>query len=270
MRVERSAGGAEGGPGDGHWAVVAEQFGRLLDGPAGARPNYLWSVLHAADVAARTGTDAISVVELGVAGGNGLVALDRAALAASDALGVEIAVFGFDTGTGLPASDDVRDAPFLMEAGDFPMDPDRLRGRLERAELVLGPVAETLPDFLAAEHPPVGFASYDLDYYTSTRDALGLLRGEPRSCLPRVLCYFDDTHGYPWGDHNGARLAIAEFNEEEHGRKLDQIHGLKYLLPQAERNQRWAEATYLAHLFDHPRYNEPEGTGLVSRLDLGE
>lgn len=254
----------------GHWAVVGEQFARLAGGPAGARPNYLWSVLHAADIAARTDTGQISVVEFGVAGGNGLVALEQAALAASAALEVEIAVYGFDTGVGLPASDDVRDAPFLMDPGDFPMDADRLRARLETAELILGPVAETLPAFLAPGRPPVAFASYDLDYYTSTRDALELLRARPESCLPRVLCYFDDTHGYPWGDHNGARLAIAEFNGEEHGRRLDQIHGLKFLLPGSQREQRWAEAMYVGHLFDHPRYNDPEGTGLVTRLDLGE
>lgn len=254
----------------GHWTVVGEQFARLADGPAGTRPNYLWSVLHAADVAARTGGGPISVVEFGVAGGNGLVALEQAALAASAALDVEIAVFGFDTGVGLPASEDARDAPFLMDTGDFPMDPDRLRARLQLAELILGPVAETLPTFLTTGRPPVAFASYDLDYYTSTRDALGLLRAETRTCLPRVLCYFDDTHGYPWGDHNGARLAIAEFNAEAHGRRLDQIHGLKFLLPGSQREQRWAEAMYVGHLFDHPRYNEPEGTALVSRLDLDE
>lgn len=253
-----------------HWAVVHSHFLRLAGGEAGARPNYLWSVLHAADVAARTGVPAISVVELGVAGGNGLLALERAAAEAADALGVAIEVYGFDTGAGLPATDDVRDAPFLMDPGDFPMDPEQLRGRLSGAELILGPVAETVPAFLAASKAPLAFASYDLDYYTSTRDALGLLRGDSAGCLPRVLCYFDDTHGYPWGEHNGARLAIREFNEEPHGRRLDQIHGLKFLLPGAQREQRWAEAMYVANLFDHPRYNEPEGTALVSRLDLSD
>jgi hypothetical protein len=32
--------------------------------------------------------------------------------------------------------------------------------------------------------------------------------------------------------------------------------------------ERWVEALYLAHLFDHPRYGEFEGTHLVRRLDL--
>jgi hypothetical protein len=30
----------------------------------------------------------------------------------------------------------------------------------------------------------------------------------------------------------------------------------------------WPEMMYLAHVLDHPRYDEDEGTALVRRLDL--
>jgi hypothetical protein len=33
--------------------------------------------------------------------------------------------------------------------------------------------------------------------------------------------------------------------------------------------QPWPEALWLAHVYDHPRYAEDEGTVLVRRLDLG-
>lgn len=233
-----------------------------------SRPNYTWSVLHAASVAARTGRDAISVIEFGVAGGNGLVALEAAAAFAGRELGLDVRVFGFDTGAGLPEPRDHRDAPFLMKRGDFAIDVELLRSRLSAAELVLGDVADTVPSYLGSDHPEVGFIAFDLDYYSSTRDALAILNADPSRLLPRVLCYFDDTHGYPWGDSNGARLAIAEYNRDGEQRKLDQIHGLRYLLPASQREQRWPEAIYLAHAFDHPAYNEPEGTALVDRLDL--
>ena len=177
-------------------------------------------------------------------------------------------VFGFDTGCGLPEPRDHRDAPFLMQRGDFAIDVELLRSRLTTAELVLGDVSETVPRFLATATPEVGFISFDLDYYSSTRDALAILRGDATRLLPRVLCYFDDTHGYPWGDSNGARLAIAEYNEGGADRKLDRIHGLRHLLPDSQRDERWPEAIYLAHAFDHPAYNDPEGTALVDRLDL--
>src|SRR4051812_38422617 len=43
------------------------------------RPQYLYGVLQAADEALREGVDRISVLEFGVAAGNGLVALQSAA-----------------------------------------------------------------------------------------------------------------------------------------------------------------------------------------------
>jgi hypothetical protein len=253
-----------------HWFTVNALLGRIQAEQPGLRANYTWPVLHAASVAARTGRGRISVLEFGVAGGNGLLALERAALAAERELGVEIGVFGFDTGRGLPAPRDHRDAPFLMKDGDFPMDQDLLRGRLKRAELVLGDVSETVPRFLASGAAEIGFVAFDLDYYSSTRDALTVLLGLPETLMPRVLCYFDDTHGYPWGQFNGARLAIDEYNAEHSSRKLAELHGLRHLLPRSEFEQRWPEAMYVAHAFDHPAYAEPEGTELVTRLDLGD
>ncbi len=253
-----------------HWFLINALLDELQSKREGGRPNYTWSVLHAASVAARTGREAVSVIEFGVAGGNGLVAMERAAVEAQARLGVEVAVFGFDTGKGLPDPRDHRDAPFLMEGGDFPMDEELLRTRLSFAQLVLGDVGETIPGFLAQSHPEIGFISFDLDYYSSTRDALVILRGDAAHLMPRVLCYFDDTHGYPWGEFNGARLAIAEYNDGSEERKLAEIHGLRHLLPISQRDERWPEAMYVAHAFDHPAYDAPEGTELTRRLDLHE
>ena len=251
-----------------HWAVVGEEFTRILASGLPVRPSYTFCVLHAASVASRTGVPAISVLEFGVAGGSGLIALEAVAGEAERVFGVGVGVYGFDTGQGLPPPRDYRDAPFWMERGDFPMDQDALRARLERAELVLGDVARTVPAFLESGAAPVGFISFDLDYYSSTRDALRLFDGEAAAFLPRVLCYFDDVHFYPWGDSIGARLAIREFNEERPTRKIDALHGMRYIFGPEHREQRWLEALYLAHLFDHPRYDEFEGTQLVRRMDL--
>jgi hypothetical protein len=247
---------------------VGREFVRIQGSDLPVRPDYTWCVLHAASVAARTGVSEISVLEFGVAGGNGLVALEAVAAEAERALGVGISVYGFDTGKGLPPPRDHRDAPFLMREGDFPMDEGALRARLDGAELVLGDVASTVPAFLESGPAPIGFISFDLDYYSSTRDALRLLDGDPLAFLPRVLCYFDDIHCYPWGDSIGVRLALREFNEEHETRKVDFLHGMRYLISAEHRDERWVEALYLAHLFDHPRYDEFEGTALVNRLDL--
>ena len=252
----------------GHWVIVSEEFARIQASGLPVRPNYTWCVLHAASVAARTGVPEISVLEFGVAGGNGLVALEAVAAEAERVLGVGICVYGFDTGKGLPPPRDHRDAPFLMQRGDFPMDQEALGARLDRAELILGDVASTVPAFLESGPAPVGFISFDLDYYSSSRDALRLLDGDAEAFLPRVLCYFDDIHCYPWGDSIGVRLAIREFNEGRESRKVDFLHGMRHLVAPPHREERWVEALYLAHLFDHPRYDQFEGTHLMRRLDL--
>lgn len=49
---------------------------------AARTPSYAWGVIHAAHLASNLKIPAISVIEFGVAGGNGLVALEQVALRA--------------------------------------------------------------------------------------------------------------------------------------------------------------------------------------------
>ena len=232
------------------WCVAAGRRGR---------PQYLWPLLHAAHAAAATGVATIAALEFGVAGGNGLLAMERAAATATELSGTEIEIFGFDTGSGMPPPADHRDAPWLIEPSYFAMDEAALRARLTRAQLVLGDVAETVPRWSTSDHPPVAFVGFDLDYYSSTVQALRVLDGDPAGLLPRVLCYFDDLFGHGWTDFMGVRAAVDEFNAEHDRRKVGKIHGLRYELPAGESGEQWHEKLYLAHLFDHPRYAEPEG-----------
>jgi hypothetical protein len=222
----------------------------------GARPHYLWSVLLAAVTAKGLGLDALSVVELGVAGGNGLMALEEAARATEALLDVEVEVWGFDNGTGMPEPRDHRDVPWAVRPGYFAMDEEALRERLSSAKLVMGPVAGTVRQWAAEDHPPVGFVAFDLDYYSSTMEALVLFEALPERLLPRIACYFDDVLGYGWNEYNGERAAIADFNSRHPRRKIAHTHGLRYELPLSERDKPWSEQIWIAHLFDHPRYDE--------------
>jgi hypothetical protein len=223
------------------------------------RPHYLWGTLLAVRIAAALGLPSVAAVEFGVAGGNGLLALERAAAAAAELSGVEVEVWGFDIGSGMPAPVDPRDAPWLIEPGWFAMDEDALRARLTRAQLVLGPVAETVAAFADTEHAPIGFIAFDLDYYSATRDAFGVLEGAPERLLPRIPSYFDDVFGYGWSEFTGERAAIAEFNAAHAERKIGKIHGMRYSLPPAQQPLAWHEQMYLIHLFDHPEYSTSEG-----------
>jgi hypothetical protein len=227
------------------------------------RPHYAFGVYSAAKQAQRLGLDAISVIEFGVAGGSGLVALERIAEQVEADTGVQIAVYGFDSGAGMPAPLDYRDLAHVWGGGFYHMDVELLRGRLTRANLLLGDVAETVPQAVAdAAMPPLGFVSFDLDYYSSTKTAFGIFE-KPADCrLPRVYCYFDDITGPDFAcmtEHFGELLAIREFNEEHDPGKISKVENL--WTTRANRAP-WNEQIYVFHDFAHPLYATnimPEG-----------
>lgn len=239
--------------------------------PSRMRPAYLWGALHGAHLARSLGIPAISLIEFGVAGGNGLIALEMIAERIERTLGIRTSVYGFDTGEGLPPPKDVRDCPNLFTQGGYPMAVGDLRKRLNsaRSQLILGMVEDTLPVFAAGGRPhPIAFISFDLDYYSSTKEALRILEFDAKMLLPRVHCYFDDITGFTYSDYNGERLAIAEFNEEHPLRKISPIYGLRHYVPTRFANSLWVEKYFMAHLFDHALYSRPDGLVRQARMDL--
>lgn len=118
------------------------------------RPNYAFGVLQSVHLAKAIGIRRVSVIEFGVAGGNGLISLERIAERVEDIFGVGIEVFGFDAGMGLPKPQDYRDLPDLYREGAFPMDSEKLRKRLKKAQLVLGLVEKTVPALIRSTPPP--------------------------------------------------------------------------------------------------------------------
>lgn len=236
----------------------------MLKYPAG-RPSYRWGTLCAAYLAKALGYPRISVIEFGVAGGGGLLKLEEIAAWVEQQTGVAIDVYGFDTGTGLTKPQDYRDLPQLWQEGDYRMDVERLRSRLTRARLVLGPVETTVPEFLAEAPAPVGFIAFDLDLYSSTMHAFQLFEGSDEVLLPRVVCYFDDIIGFSHGDFNGERLAIHEFNAGHQLRKISAIYGLRYVL---DMDKVWTEMMFMFHAFDHARYNDYDGMNFIPELSL--
>src|SRR6185436_5549281 len=110
--------------------------------------------------------------------------------------GVDIDVYGFDMGSGLSSPRDYRDMPFIWTEGNYRMDIPALNKRLKRAKLVLGDVEQTVTTFAKAFSPaPIGFISWDLDYYSSTKNAMKLLDAPHQYFMPRTICYFDDIVG---------------------------------------------------------------------------
>lgn len=227
--------------------------------------QYAYGVFAAVELAARLKIPAVTVIELGVAGGNGLLELERLGVTLGSERGVEATVVGFDGGTGMPKPQDYRDNPYAWREGFFGMDEALLRSRLRVAELIIGEVSETCPRFLQSQPPPIGFVSFDLDYYSSTDAALRtLLEGDRSRYLPRVLCYFDDTvgpHSEMHSEYTGELLAISEFNERNPRRKLARLNGLRHKVGQFDGP--WVEGMFVLHIFDHPDY----GTYVHSESD---
>jgi hypothetical protein len=161
------------------------------------RPHYAYGLLEAADQARQAGLDSCTAVEFGVAGGEGLLNLCVLAERVNAATGVKVRIAGFDTGQGMPPPVDWRDHPEQFGAGDFPMDRERLSGRLPpNCRLILGPVDETVPEFLGGAltpSAPLSFVAFDLDYYSSTKRALVLPADpDPAKYLFLPILYFDD------------------------------------------------------------------------------
>jgi hypothetical protein len=226
------------------------------------RPQYLFGLLHAAREAARLGIPRFSALEFGVAGGNGLVAMEAHAAYVTRETGIECSIFGFDTGSGLPPAVDYRDMPYAWEHGFYAMDVDRLRARLTRSTLVLGDVRRTTREFAASTPPPIGFIAFDLDYYSSTMAAFEIFDIEPRFLLPRVFCYFDDVAGgadFCFNEFTGELLAIKEFNAAHPDRKIARVAGLRHNFGSVP--AQWHEQMYVAHHFGHPLYTVPAHHG---------
>lgn len=215
------------------------------------RPHYAYGLLRAAEEARGLGHTAMTAIEFGVAGGNGLLALEQYAGDLSRQIGIDIRVVGFDSGEGLPPPQDYRDLPHLWASGDFGMDEDALRRRLSSAHLELGPIATTLPRFIQGldAAAPVGFVSVDVDLWSSTRDCLTLFESPSSALLPRIWCYFDDiVSTIP---DVGELLAISEFNARHDNMKIRQPFGLRNNVPL---QPAWAEQMWQVHRFDHPDY----------------
>lgn len=220
------------------------------------RAPYAYGIYKAALQAKSLNIPRITAIEFGVAGGNGLLAMEHIADEIERELGVTVSIYGFDIVEGLPMPRDYRDLPYAWSEGSYKMDESSLRARLRRSTLILGDVRDTVPEFFDKNHsPPIGFISFDLDYYSSTKEALRIFEHQTQQYLPRVLCYFDDTLGHDdeyHFDEVGELLAIKEFNARHEQVKLGKINGLRYkrCIP-----DQWNEGFFVCHFFNNPLYN---------------
>jgi len=219
------------------------------------RPAHAYCMWNAAKLAKGLGYNEISVAEFGVAGGVTLLIIERYAIDIEKQLGVRIKVYGFDTGVGMPQTEGAEDLPYWFRPAQYAMDVDGLKGRLTSAELVLGNVRDTVTEFFVnGDRPPLAAIFNDLDYFSSSCDALRILDTPCANFLPRLFLYLDDVVGSAnemYGPTNGELAANDWFNRTHDRIK---IHLNQNLLP--ESHHYWRYQIFYAHLFDHKRYSD--------------
>lgn len=218
------------------------------------RSNYAYCCYHAAILASKLGYKKMSVIEFGCAGGAGLIALEVICEKVSGLTGVEIEIYGFDTGEGLPEPKDYRDLPYHWQKGFFKMEKDTLEPKLKKSKIIYGDVEDTIHTFIEKYNPAViGCVFHDFDFYSSTKAAFQLFTRDESNFLPRSFHYFDDIIGGEielFNSWTGERLAINEFNDENVSRKFDSCHHL--ITKQA--TQIWYHQIRILHMFEHPQY----------------
>jgi hypothetical protein len=221
------------------------------------RPHYAYGVYWAAFLAKQLKIPRITVIEFGVAGGRGLIALEQASIEIGSYLGVQIDVVGFDSGEGMPPPVDYRDLPHIWNTGFYKMEQEKLLPRLRIAKLIIGDIHKTVREWVGSGiNSPIGFVAFDLDYYSSTVAAFAIFDAPESSHLPRVHTYFDDLASNNLGCMNtfvGEYLAIGEFNERHSDRKICRIEQLRL---NRSRWEHWQERMYAFHDFAHTRYTD--------------
>ena len=252
-------------------SLTTEELSKHIKLSSIYKPVYAYCVKKAAELAVKLDINQISVIELGVAGGNGLVALENYANMVSQNTGIKIDVYGFDTGEGLFAPLDYRDMPYFFAKGNYSINLELLKNRLQKAKLILGDAGLTFDKFLHDAPSPIGAISFDMDYYSATAAVLKLMGDSSNNnlFLPRVSLYFDDVVGKVEQDYNeftGELLAINEFNNNNTKIKISEDRFFKSL----PLNFAWHHSTFTMHRFNSPKYNNFVGDHNPQTLSLNK
>jgi len=192
----------------------------------GDRPHYGYCIQKAAQLASNLGHKKMSIIELGVAGGQGLLVIENNCKIISKHIDIDFEIYGFDMETGLPKPVDYRDEPYKWNEGFYKMDKEKLQSKLKSSQLLIGDVEKTVKNYFVDYDPaPIGCIMFDLDLYSSTKSAIQLFDGDEKYFLPRVMCYFDDIGSI---EFVGERLVIKEFNDLHKSKKIGQNLKLKF------------------------------------------
>ncbi len=226
----------------------------------GDRPHYGYCIEKAAQLAKNLGHNKVSIIELGVAGGNGLISIEKNCELIKKHINIDFEIYGFDMESGLPKPTNYKDEPYKWSEGFYKMDKEKLEKRLNISKLIIGDVEKTIRSFFSDYNPaPIGCIMFDLDLYSSTKSAFKLFDGDDKYFLPRLMCYFDDIGSI---EFLGERLAIKEFNDQNITKKIGQNLKLKF------NTKVRGNYIFEFHNFEHQDYSKKAELKTITELSL--
>ena len=98
------------------------------------RMHYAYIVFNAANLAKKLKYNSVSVIEYGVAGGRGLLLLEYYAKEIKIIFDIDIQIYGFDMGSGVPDPDGYKDLTYHWKKGFFQMDIDGIKEKVRVRE----------------------------------------------------------------------------------------------------------------------------------------
>tara|TARA_Y100000590_G_C15604892_1_gene971602 strand:- start:101 stop:928 length:828 start_codon:yes stop_codon:yes gene_type:complete len=229
------------------------------------RPYYETILLEGAIEAKKIGYKTVSVLELGVAGGNGIIALEKYKEKIEKLINIKINVYGFDSGEGLPDVSNKFDLPYLWEKGIYKINREKLEKKIN-SKIFYGDIKDTVDDFIKINPENIIAIFSDLDLYTSTKNFLNQISKLKKHLCPRTYCYFDGIfHVNHWINvHNAELLAIQEFNNENNdckiGKSLSNSSDFKFPIGR--------ENLFMLHNFTHKDYYLNIGSDQNFSLDI--
>ena len=203
------------------------------------RPHYETILLEACIEAKKLGYNEITVLELGVAGGNGIISLEKYKKRIEALYDLKINIYGFDSGEGIPSSDNKFDLPFHWKQGDFKIDKKKLE-KITTSKIIYGDVKNSVDEFIRYKPKNITAIFFDMDLYSSTKNFLNHMDKLQEYLSPRVYCYFDDIFNpNHWINKDvGEQLAIEEFNSENKNLKIglapDSVNDFKFPLAKGQ------------------------------------
>lgn len=177
------------------------------------RPHYALGLLFAADQAKYFGYKKFSVIEFGCWNNDGLLDLDHWCKEISDIMNIDYEIYGFDSGSGLPISKNKYDVKYKWSNSDYSFKRGYDITKNNKINLIIGDVNKTIKNLknYLKKNSPIGFVSFDMDYYTSTYNSFKLFKIRSDFFIPRPILYFDDF--VLTSEFEGEYLAINNFNK---------------------------------------------------------